>query len=174
MMEENITIPKLVLEAIKFACASHALQRYGEDNYYVHLQDVDDILCEFGFTEAKYRCGGWLHDIIEGTDYSYNNIKKIFGRDVAEIVYLCSDFKGRNRKERKPAPFYEELKENKDAIVIKVADRLANIRRSIKTGHGMSTAYQEEHEKFKSFLYFEGHIDKMWEEIDILLSFLSK
>jgi len=166
-----ITISRLELEAIKFACRNHALARYGDKPYDVHPETVVNILIEFGCDTEVTRIGAWLHDIIEATDLSYNDIKKLFGAEVAEIVYLCTDLKGRNRDARKAEPLYLELRENLDATKVKVADRIANARESIENGHSMGEKYKKEYEKFRGYLYFVGHIDKMWDELDKLMSF---
>lgn len=168
-MEEKIVISKLELEAIKLACRMYALARYDGEPYHIHSQEVVEILKEFGETRPELLAGGWLHDLMELSDMSYNDINRMFGLAVAEIVYLCTDLKGRNRRTRKAEPLYFELRENLDAVKVKLADRIANLRRAVLTCHSMGIKYKIEDKEFRGHLYVEGHIDAMWAEIDRLI-----
>jgi len=157
------------LEAVQFAAKWHSLQRYGNQEYYVHLDETEQVLIDHGCADVSSRIQCRLHDILEGTDLSYNDLKEAFGIEIAEVVFLCTDERGRNRKERKSQKFYDDLKQNAQAVKIKVADRLANTRHSVKSGHGMSKMYKKEYAHFKEQLYVPGHVDSMWEELDKLM-----
>ncbi len=76
----------LVKEAAYFAISAHGNQTYDGYPYYFHLEEVVEVLREFGFTEDTYIMAGYLHDALEDTAVSYNDIKNKFGIDVAEIV----------------------------------------------------------------------------------------
>ena len=119
-----------VKEAAYLAISLHGTQTYDKHPYYYHLEQVVDVLKEFEFTEDKYIISGYLHDVMEDTAISYNDIKNQFGEDIAEIVYAVTDELGRNRKERK-AKTYPKIRANPDAIIIKLADRIANVRNSL-------------------------------------------
>lgn len=166
---KRITLTK---EAAYLAISAHGNQTYDGYPYYYHLEDVVDILREFGFTEDKYVISGYLHDILEDTSISYNDIKNKFGVDVAEIVYAVTDELGRNRKERKERT-YPKIAKNKDAIIIKLADRIANMRNSLKKGHRMNEMYREEYTAFRSALhdvYLDDiELDDLWSTLDDLL-----
>ena len=166
-----INFKSKIIEAIKLSSRMHALERYDGKPYHVHVQEVVDVLIEYGETREHLIIGGFLHDLMEASDMSYNDVKKMFGLEVAEIVYLCTDLKGRTRKIRKAPILYLELRENFDAIKVKVADRIANSRKSIETGHEMSNMYKKEYANFKTQLFWSGHIDEMWEELDKLMNF---
>ena len=155
-------------EAAYFAISKHGNQTYDGYPYYYHLEQVVDVLKEFGYTEDLYLISGYLHDVIEDGDASYNDIKKLFGEDVAEIVYAVTDELGRNRKERKEKTL-PKIFSNQDAIIIKLADRIANMRNSKKMKKDLNKMYQKEYETFKFFLHVEGHCDEMWDELDNIM-----
>ena len=161
----------LVKEAAYFAISAHGNQTYDGYPYYFHLEEVVDVLKEFGFREDTYIMAGYLHDALEDTAVSYNDIKNKFGVDVAEIVYAVTDELGRNRKERKEKTL-PKIATLYDAIIVKLADRIANMRNSTKKGHRMSNMYKKEYNEFKTQLttYFDDHkIGVMWEELDRLM-----
>lgn len=163
---------KLYLDAIRLAAARHALNNYDGQPYYVHFEDGEQVLKDHGEDDEQSLIQINLHDIIEDGGISFNDVKKKFGLETAEVVYLCTDNKGRNRKARKNQAFYDEMKESPctlQATKIKVTDRIANSRRSVKNGHGMGDAYKEEYAHFKEELYLVGHIDSMWRELDELM-----
>jgi len=151
-----------IKEAAYFAIAKHGSQTYDEYPYYYHLEQVVDILEQYGYTEDVFIISGYLHDILEDTDTSYNDIKEKFGERVAEIVYCVTDELGRNRKERK-AKTLPKIAGNMDAIIIKLADRIANLRKP-----KMKNMYVKEYKEFKDALYIFGHADEMWAELDYL------
>ena len=153
----------LIKEASYIAISKHGNQTYDGYPYYYHLEQVVDILKEYGYTEDKFIISGYLHDAIEDADLSYNDVKIKFGEEIAEIVYCVTDELGRNRKERK-AKTLPKIAQNDDAIIIKLADRIANLRSPKKKG-----MYVKEYETFRGFLFKEGHADDMWKELDELV-----
>lgn len=163
---------KKYLEAVKIAAWRHALNSYDGEPYYVHFEDLEQVLEDHGGDDEDSKIQCQLHDLIEDGSWTYNDIKKRFGLVTAEVVYLCSDHKGRTRDDRKCQAFYDEIKDSAyrlQATKIKVADRIANARRSAKNRHGMGAKYKTEYSHFKSELYVSGHIDSMWEELDGLM-----
>ena len=157
---------KTYKEARMVAVVAHSNQRYDEIfPYEKHLDDVVDILKRFGFS-GKYIVAGYLHDTIEDDGISYNDIKKHFGFEVAEMVYCVTDELGRNRKEKKEKTL-PKTASNPDAIIIKLADRIANIEHG-----GKIDMYAKEYDEFKGALYLNTPKDGklMWECLDKLLS----
>jgi (p)ppGpp synthase/HD superfamily hydrolase len=160
------------LEAIRFAAWQHALAEYDGRPYYSHFKDGEQVLRDHNEYDEESAIQFNLHDVLEGTDLSYGTIKKLFGFVIAEVVYLCTDNKGRTRDDRKDQRFYDEIKQSElrlQATKIKVADRLANARRSIKNKHSMGEKYIKEYPHFKEELYVLGHIESMWKELDELM-----
>lgn len=154
---------KLCEEARLVASHIHSNQTYDEIFPYVkHLADVVSILNDYNFT-GKYIVAGWLHDAPEDGAISYNKIKNYFGVEVAEIVFAVTDEVGRNRKEKKEKT-YPKIKANPDAIIIKLADRIANIEHG-----GKIDMYAKEHREFKEGIYVEGVGESLWKRLETLL-----
>ena len=156
---------KTYKEARMVAVVAHSNQRYDEIfPYEKHLDDVVDILKRFGFS-GKYIVGGYLHDTMEDDALSYNKIKRHFGVEVAEMVYCVTDELGRNRKEKK-AKTLPKTASNPSAIVIKLADRIANMEHG-----GKLDMYVEEHQEFKNALFDNTPNDAkiMWNHIEEIL-----
>ena len=140
----------------------------------VRFKDV--LPDEDSFTVAY--CGAWGHDLIEDARITYNDIKqmikikgesgKSLAEDIAEVIYSCTEEKGKNRDERHSEKFFAELKENKLGVFVKLCDIIANITHSKKTGHGMFKKYQKEYSKLKEKLYIKEY-DKLFVELETLL-----
>lgn len=156
---------KLVREARMVAVKAHGNQDYdGIFPYEKHLDDVVEVLKRFGFGN-KYLIAGYLHDTIEDGAISFNKIKRYFGAEVSEMVYCVTDEQGRNRKEKKTKT-YPKIRENPDALIIKLADRIANIEHG-----GKVKMYSEEYELFRQSLYNHDRMcEPMWEYLESLLN----
>jgi (p)ppGpp synthase/HD superfamily hydrolase len=94
------------------------------------------------------------HDSIEDARITYNDVKELFGEDVAEIIYLCSEDKGRNRAERKSDVWYHQIAKNKYAVFVKLCDIIANSLFSTLSNSSMLKKYKQEYiQKVKPSLY---------------------
>jgi len=146
-------------KALLFVEHAHHGQQYGLYPYSYHLKQVVEVAEEIGFDEPII-VACVLHDVLEDTHLSYNDIKKEFGEDVAELVYAVTDELGRNRKERKEKT-YPKIKGNPKAIAVKLCDRIANVREakiSFNKPFGtqdskMYKLYKQEHLEFYTTLY---------------------
>lgn len=156
-----------VREARLVAIKAHGNQTYDEIfPYEKHLDDVVDILKRFGITSLTHLCAAYLHDSIEDGAISYGKIKSYFGCEVAEIVYCVTDELGRNRKERK-AKTLPKTASNPDAVIIKLADRIANIEHG-----GLIDMYAKEYGEFRDALYQPDRLAlPMWEYLDNKLNY---
>lgn len=93
-------MPSLETRAAVFAAEKHRNQKYGNRPYFNHLEQVVTTLERFRISNPHLLAAGFLHDVIEDTDASYNDVKKVTNTVVAELVYAVTDELGRNRKER--------------------------------------------------------------------------
>lgn len=170
---------KLRLMAIEYFNKAHANQWYDQFHYSKHLDDAENVLLRHGYNEEEHldiliAIRG--HDAIEDTNTSYNDIKKEFNEEVAEIISLVTDSNiAKNRKEKK-AIAYPRIKSHPDAIVIKLADRIANIEHSIVQSGNDSTKtnsflfmYKKEYKLFRWNLHVVGHAEKLWATLDKLM-----
>jgi (p)ppGpp synthase/HD superfamily hydrolase len=157
----------LIDKAKDFALKAHGNQMYGDELYIYHLESVYYVLREFGITSENLLASAYLHDTIEDTKISYQDIKREFGYEVAEIVYGVTDELGRNRSERHQKT-YPKTALNPQSVILKLADRISNVRAS-RCWNIKLDMYEKEHFIFKGFLY-DGNNLTMWAELDILLS----
>lgn len=107
--------------------------------------------------------------MLEDTATSYTDIKKQFGENIAEIVFCMTDEMGRNRKEKKQKT-YPKIRSNPKSVVLKVADRIANIRFSLTQDSGHIEMYRKEFPEFQYELRIYKQIDEMWETINRILN----
>ena len=167
-ISSSMYTPKLCNEAKLVALKVHGNQSYdGIFPYEKHLDDVVTILNYFNYT-GKFTIAGWLHDSIEDGAISYNKINNYFGEEIAEIVFAVSDELGRNRKEKK-AKTYPKIKANPDAIIIKLADRIANIEHG-----GKIDMYRTEYQDFRDGIYVSGVGEDLWTLLENLLNINQK
>ena len=157
---------KTYTEARLVAVKVHSGQDYdGVFPYEKHLDDVVRVLKRFGFS-GRFIVAGYLHDAIEDGSISYNKIKTHFGEEVAEMVFCVTDELGRNRKEKKSKTL-PKTASSYDAIVLKLADRIANIEHG-----GKVSMYAKEYDEFCKYLRHDNQnetVKKMWEHLDKLI-----
>ena len=101
----------------------------GVTYYFKHLRDVDEIItCELGIKDDwELNVAIWLHDSVEDGKISLDKIQKIFGSEVAELVYFVT--KDEEYRRDKSSYVRRLVQSNKiRAIILKLADRLSNLR----------------------------------------------
>ncbi|WP_082035880.1 HD domain-containing protein [Pedobacter lusitanus] len=152
-----MTNKELFNEAREFAIKSHGDQKYGISPYEIHLGNVISVLMRFNVDlsnayNLNLLIAAWLHDVLEDTKITKDQLQEKFGTAVAEIVYTLSDDEGNSREERK-ANFYKKIAHNEDAIIVKLADRISNVEFSIIHGNDQKyELYKAEEEKLETAL----------------------
>ena len=124
----------LIREAYDFCVAAHGDQkRLSGEPFYMHPVSVACILIKLGM-DTETVIAALLHDVVEDTEFTLDEVRKKFGGDVAELV------DGVTKLGKMPLVTHEQqLSENvrkmmmamaKDirVIIIKLADRLHNMR----------------------------------------------
>ena len=120
---------ELLNKAIIFATKCHAGQvRKGTSRAYItHPLETMSIL-NFMQADESLLAAGVLHDTIEDTDATYEQLIDLFGYDIAELVGKHSEDKSKSWKERKSNAI-KELKEAPLSVKLLVmADKVANLR----------------------------------------------
>jgi len=158
-------------EARAFAIKAHADQKYGERPYSYHLDQVAALAKPYGEEAVAI---AYLHDTAEDTEITISEIESRFGSKIAACVALLTDEPGANRKKRK-AKTYAKLAgvsgPNEIALLVKAADRLANVRACVKDqNQSLWRLYQSEQATFRAAAYRSGLCDPLWSELEMLLT----
>lgn len=167
----------IIKKAKEFSTQNHDMinHQYGMNSYSFHLQMVYDFAMKYiHLIEEDLRnevlASCWMHDDLEDCYFiNYNDIKVIFGEKIAEIVYACTNEKGRTRKERANEKYYEGIRNCMGAAFVKICDRLANASYSKIANNGMKDVYKKENENFKNMLY-QTEYDEMFKELETILT----
>lgn len=151
-------------QAKQFAIFKHDNQKYESVPYIIHLNHVVSVLTEYGYAEEdEIMSAAWLHDTIEDTNTSHLTLFFEFGKEIADIVWAVSSEPGENRQEKfiKTAP---KILSNKKAIIVKLADRIANTEASLAANkRSLVRMYEKEFPLFYRLLY-RGDLP-MWEKL---------
>lgn len=163
----NSELIEPVRRARDFAAHAHAGQTYGPDEpYTTHLDDVVALVGDNDTTKII----AYLHDVVEDTPVPLDVIKEMFGTFVAECVAILTDEPDKNRKERKAASHAKLAKVGLShcaALVVKVADRTANVEACVRKGNdGLLQMYQKEQAAFREAAYRPGLCDNLWNRIE--------
>ena len=124
----------LVDRAVEYANTKHRNQKRKDGSpYIIHPLAVAEIVAEMGL-DIDAILGALLHDCIEDTDASHDDIEKLFGQTVAELVEGVTKLTRANFETSEQAQM-ENLRKmfmamSKDlrVVLIKIADRLHNMR----------------------------------------------
>jgi len=126
--------PKTLSKAYTFALEAHKNQkRDSGDPYLIHPVAVADILTDLKLDSATIATG-LLHDTLEDTQATYNNVKTEFGKEVADLVdgvTKISQLEDKVSETSKAENFRKLiLATSKDirVLLVKLADRLHNMR----------------------------------------------
>lgn len=110
------------------------------------------------------------HDLIEDARMTYNDVKNLFGTEVADIIYCCTEEKGKNREERHSSKFFEDLKKNRLAVYVKLCDIMANVIFSFLTNSSMFHKYKNEFINLRHELYEAGEYEPLWVDLLTILN----
>ena len=124
----------IIDQAVEYANAKHKFQKRKDGSpYIIHPLAVAEIVTEMGL-DSDAVLGALLHDCIEDTDASHEEIARLFGDTVAELVEGVTKLTRANFSTSEQAQM-ENLRKmfmamSKDirVVLIKIADRLHNMR----------------------------------------------
>lgn len=162
-------VSDLVERACRFAERAHQGQRYDDASFHAgHLARVVATLEAFGETEPVRLAAAWLHDAVEDTPVTVEDVRAEFGDDVADLVWRLTDEPGRNRHERHRLT-HEKIRGVPAAVRVKLADRIANVESARERGSNLLGMYRAEYAAFRADLYRPGEWEEMWARLDAAL-----
>jgi (p)ppGpp synthase/HD superfamily hydrolase len=120
----------IVLGAKKFAQEKHKNQKRkdGVTPFSDHLEGVVNRLKNLGVTDKDVLCAAWLHDVIENTDVTFDQINERFGREIAVIVLSLSKDQNIPKKDREIQYITQLKKASFQTKIIKLCDISANLK----------------------------------------------
>jgi guanosine-3',5'-bis(diphosphate) 3'-pyrophosphohydrolase len=126
---------RLVSEAADFAARRHSgQQRKGRGNepYVNHLAEVANLLSiATDGTDAELVAAGWLHDTIEDTATTREELAQEFGERVTALVVEVTDDMTLPKQERRQKQIVDAPRKSPGTKLIKIADKISNIRARI-------------------------------------------
>jgi (p)ppGpp synthase/HD superfamily hydrolase len=121
-----------ILAAARFAAARHVAQkRKGKtgEPYVNHLLEVSELIAASCETlDTNLIVAALLHDTVEDTATSEDELREVFGADVASLVAEVTDDKSLPKATRKALQIQNAPHKSARAAVIKLADKISNLR----------------------------------------------
>lgn len=123
---------KLLMKALAFSAHKHKDQRRKDvraSPYINHPIALANILCNEGHvTDVEVICGALLHDTVEDTQTTPEELEAEFGAHIRRIVEEVTDDKHLSRAERKRMQIEHAAQLSEQAKLVKLADKIANLR----------------------------------------------
>lgn len=126
-----------VMRAAQFAAERHANQRRkGRDQepYVNHLIEVVHLLAQStGASDGVLLAAGYLHDTVEDTDTSLDELTRVFGAEVARVVAEVTDDTALRKEARKQAQIDGIARKSPRAQLLAIADKTANVASIVRS-----------------------------------------
>ena len=170
----------LIDQAVSYANEKHKVQKRKDGSpYIIHPLAVAQIVAEMGLDQDAV-LGALLHDCIEDTDASHEDIEKLFGATVAELVEGVTKLTRANFSTSEQEQM-ENLRKmfmamSKDirVVLIKIADRLHNMRTmQYQTPEKQIKKCRETMDIYAPLAHRLGMQKIKWELEDIALRYLA-
>lgn len=135
-------------EALEFARKAHGEQKrkFTHEPYIEHPKRVAELVRSVTHSEAMI-CAAYLHDVVEDTPVSHQEIEQRFGKAVAGLVheltdeYMKENYPELNRRTRKEKEVARQAKMSPEAKTIKLADVIDNTRDIIENDKDFAVRY---------------------------------
>ena len=124
---------ELINKAYKFAESAHAGQkRLSGDPYFIHVFETAKILSKLGM-DTQTVVAGLLHDALEDTKTTEDEIRKEFGEDILFLIKGVTKlgtlkYRGHQRHVESLRKFFVAMANDLRVVIIKFADRLHNLK----------------------------------------------
>ena len=172
---------EIVRKAYEVAEKAHAHQkRESGEPYIIHPLNVCMNLTKFK-ADGSSLCAGLLHDVVEDTDYTLEDIKEMFNEDIAFLVDGVTKISNLHYNTKDEATnanirrLINSLNDDVRIIIIKLCDRLHNMRTlEFKAPEKRIRSANETLNIFVPLAYFIGAFKLKCELEDICLSYLDK
>lgn len=135
-----MTSPRFI-DAVRYATLKHATQTRKAANaavvpYMVHPLEAAQILAEVGVTDEDILIAAVLHDVLEDTDGTEDDIRFKFGERVLGIVKEVTDDPELSKKKQKERQISEAPSKSYAAKLVKAADKTSNMKDLVRKPPG--------------------------------------
>lgn len=145
---ENNIIEKARIFATKAHASIDQRRKYTNEAYIVHPAEVAQIVESVPHTKAMV-AAAWLHDVVEDTPITLEEIYTEFGQEIGDLVEMLTDIskpEDGNRKTRKAIDCEHTAKASPEAKTIKLADLISNTTSIVEYDPGFAKVYLREKE----------------------------
>jgi len=122
----------LILRAVAFAAHKHRDQRRKDKDaspYINHPIALAKVLWqEGGVRDAQVIAAALLHDTLEDTETSWQELRGDFGEEIADVVLEVTDTKWIRKEVRKRLQVARAARSSDKAKLVKLADKICNVR----------------------------------------------
>jgi (p)ppGpp synthase/HD superfamily hydrolase len=126
-----------ILAAANFAATAHAAQKRkgaAAEPYINHLIEVAELVARSGYgSDVNLIMACLLHDVVEDTAVTQQEVAQLFNDDVASLVMEATDDKTLPKEERKALQIETAPHKTMRAQVLKLADKISNLRALISS-----------------------------------------
>jgi (p)ppGpp synthase/HD superfamily hydrolase len=162
----------LILLARTFASRAHRgqVRKYTGEPYINHPVEVADIVRRHNGSPEMI-AAALLHDVVEDTDVTLDNIRSEFGESVANLVADLTDVshpEDGNRATRKAMDREHTAQASAAAMVIKAADLISNTSSIVEHDPSFARVYLKEKRALLDVMFKIKHLD-IWKEADSML-----
>ncbi len=121
----------LLIKAVSFAAHKHKDQRRKDKEaspYINHPIGLAEVLVDVGnVSDVNTICAALLHDTVEDTETTPEELTEIFGAEICKIVMEVTDDKSLGKDERKQAQIDHAMHLSREARAVKLADKICNL-----------------------------------------------
>jgi guanosine-3',5'-bis(diphosphate) 3'-pyrophosphohydrolase len=121
----------LVIRAVEFAARKHRMQRRKDSDaspYINHPIALMHVLCiDGGINDPLILAAAALHDTIEDTETTEEELRTTFGEEITQIVVEMTDDKSLPKGERKRLQIEHAHRMSTEGALIKLADKICNL-----------------------------------------------
>ncbi len=145
-----ITSELLIKKAKDFAFEAHQHHYFPDGRrYFTHLETVSELskqslLHDSSLDEGILLSTAYLHDTVEDTETTHEDILNLFGKNIADAVYALTKNKSLPKAEQIRHSLQTILTQPKEIWAVKLSDRIANLQQSIfLTDQKWNQSYKE-------------------------------
>jgi len=137
-------------QAMAFAMKKHDGQtrKYTGEPYINHCAEVVSILEDYGHNDEDLKTAAILHDVVEDTDATFQDIKIMFGRKVCQLVFFVTNLVDKDQGNRKTRFELNILHivstPDIDPLLIKCADLISNTKSIVERDPDFAIVYLAE------------------------------